>query len=300
MRNDVLALGLQGMLQTVTMASQPSLLWPGAELPSCLESVPSPSVWERQSHDFDELAYVESGNCVIVLDDKAYPVNTGSICIIPPGAAHYEAPVEHGGDYKLIWLGFISFNLFAHETAYSEVRRELLKTRSNAAWVSDDIKSLLGAIYREAEAQKTLAAVVIRSYFTALLALLLRQAQKQDPSSDLGAHPDPIVRAMAAYVRQCYADPDLTVGRIAAHVALSPKYFIEYMHKQTGFTPYNYLLQIRLEKARQYLTTTDWSVNRISEEVGFTSPYNFSATFKRLTGISPKQYRSDGNIILPF
>ncbi len=299
MQSDVLSFGLEKVLQDLTHQHQPSLLWPGIELPVCLDRVPSPSVWERQCHSFDEFVYVLSGNCIMVLGDKAYPVGTGCTCIIPPGETHYETPMERGEDYKLIWMSLESSRFHGHETVYIDYKRELLETRSNIAQISDDTKSLLEAVYREAKTQKPFSSVVIKSYFTALIALLLRQTQQRN-SLDLMVHPDTIVRAMAEYVEQHFADPYLTVKRIAAYVALSPNYFIEYIHKQTGMTPHKYLSHIRLEKAKQYLTTTGWPVNRISSEVGFVSPYTFSSTFKKIIGLSPKQYRVDAKIVQPF
>jgi len=52
-----------------------------------------------------------------------------------------------------------------------------------------------------------------------------------------------------------------------------------------------YLLQVRLEQARLLLLKTDWSMSRISEEVGFEYASYFSRCFTALNGISPYQYR---------
>jgi AraC-like DNA-binding protein len=296
MHEDVLAHGLQAMLWSVTEAEQASLLWPGRELPSRLERAPAPSVYKRETHGISQIAYVESGNCVIVLCDRAYPVQVGDICFVPPGKEHYEAPAACGSDYALIWFTLYPSRVYAHETVYSSDQHMLMKTCKSVAWINADtgINYLLDALYCEIETRKPLASVMTKSCFIALLALLTRQSIKQGYSGsdfDLEKHPNPVARAMALYVKQHYTDPHLSVGHIAAKMAFNPKYFIEYIHKQTGYTPYNYILHFRLEKAKQHLTETDWSIARISEEVGFTSPYNFSVAFKRSTGLSPKQFR---------
>lgn len=58
-----------------------------------------------------------------------------------------------------------------------------------------------------------------------------------------------------------------------------------------GTTPRNYIIQIRLQKARELLTDTDYSVSEISDQVGFTSVHYFSRFFKEKEKYSPLEYR---------
>ncbi|HHW09304.1 MAG TPA: AraC family transcriptional regulator [Firmicutes bacterium] len=294
MDQDILTHGLQAMLHSVTEVQNTCLLWPGLDSPSRLDHVPAPTVYKREAHPYCQIAYAKTGNCIMVLDDSAYPMREGDICIVPPGRDHYEAPATSRHAYTLIWFRLYPTQIVAHETVYSADEHQLFKTGRNAAWlkIEGNIKILLDSLYDEIATRKPLASLVTRSCFVALLALLVRDSVKYEHNyTDLERHPNAVVRAMAAYVKQYYADPRLAVGHIAAELAFNPKYFIEYIHKQTGITPYNYVLQFRLNKAKEFLSDTDWTIARISEEVGFTSPYYFSVAFKRSTGMSPKDYR---------
>lgn len=293
MKRDVLTLGLRSMLHMLNDPQSPGLLLPGAgNQATQVKSLPSPSVWQSQSHDFDEIAYVAEGDCVMVFGETGYRAQAGSICIVPPGSVHYEAPSDPTDAYKVIWLGLTSSRIVAHETAYSTSTRRLEKTAAGGAWVSNDLKPLLNAVYHEMQKQRMMSTLVIKGYVMAIIGLLLRNAKQQETTPPLLAHPDPIVQRTAAYIERHYANPGLTVTSMAAHVALSSKYFIGYMHREAGCTPYRYLLQVRMNKACRYLITTEWPVVQISEAVGFTSPYHFSATFKRFSGVSPTQYRT--------
>ncbi len=49
---------------------------------------------------------------------------------------------------------------------------------------------------------------------------------------------------------------------------------------------------VRIEKARELLTLTDKRAGEIAEEVGFSDPHYFSVTFKRVTGVTPREYRT--------
>ncbi len=58
-----------------------------------------------------------------------------------------------------------------------------------------------------------------------------------------------------------------------------------------GTTPRNYIIQIRLQKAKELLTDTDYSISEISDQVGFTSVHYFSRFFKEKEKYSPLEYR---------
>lgn len=63
--------------------------------------------------------------------------------------------------------------------------------------------------------------------------------------------------------------------------------------QHTGFSPYQYQLQLRLNKAKTLLNTTQQSVKEIASKVGYDCPYHFSNLFKRKTGRSPVAWRHD-------
>ena len=60
-------------------------------------------------------------------------------------------------------------------------------------------------------------------------------------------------------------------------------------------TPYAYLIDIRIELAKNLLKTTKKPINEIAEYLRFNSEYHFSGTFKKKVGTSPRQYRKDAD-----
>ncbi len=94
----------------------------------------------------------------------------------------------------------------------------------------------------------------------------------------------------AAYLQANYREK-ITNDAIATALHFHPNYIVRCMKVRYGCTPSDYLQQYRLERAKRLLVTTDWSIDRVAEEVGFRySPY-FSSCFKREFGISPLQFR---------
>ncbi len=88
-----------------------------------------------------------------------------------------------------------------------------------------------------------------------------------------------------------YYEP-LTVHDMARAAGLSKAHFSREFRAAFGETPHQYLLTRRLERAAALLRTTDWSVARICFSVGWESVGSFTASFSRMFGLSPGEYRA--------
>lgn len=93
------------------------------------------------------------------------------------------------------------------------------------------------------------------------------------------------------HLMEHYKDP-LTVSEGAALVSMTKTSFCRFFKNQSGKTFTDYLNRIRMDVARKLLANTEMPVLEIAYECGFNSPSYFNQTFKRITGISPKQYRN--------
>ena len=83
------------------------------------------------------------------------------------------------------------------------------------------------------------------------------------------------------------------VKEIAADLFVSYSWLRHTFKELTGEAPGEYHLNRRIEKAQELLSSTDFPVRQISEELGFNNQNHFSATFKRKTGLSPLHYREE-------
>ncbi|MER6913303.1 helix-turn-helix domain-containing protein [Streptomyces sp. NPDC000594] len=83
-----------------------------------------------------------------------------------------------------------------------------------------------------------------------------------------------------------------TLAEIAAHARTSVRSLNRRFRERTGLTPRQYLLRIRLERARRLLETGDGTVDEIAARTGFGSPESFRRHFRRLTGTTPRAYRT--------
>lgn len=93
-----------------------------------------------------------------------------------------------------------------------------------------------------------------------------------------------------AFIRANFNKP-LSLNQIASVASLSMYHFGRSFKSHFGMSPYQYLQHVRLEKSIEYLETTQWPIESIASELGFTNHSNFACFFKKNTGMSPSAYR---------
>jgi AraC-like DNA-binding protein len=86
-------------------------------------------------------------------------------------------------------------------------------------------------------------------------------------------------------------DEPLDVEALARRAHASAAHFARCFKETFGETPHQYLLTRRVQRAQELLRLTDLSVREVCWAVGYQSLGSFSATFKRIVGMSPSAYR---------
>jgi AraC-like DNA-binding protein len=84
---------------------------------------------------------------------------------------------------------------------------------------------------------------------------------------------------------------DLGLVELAAIVELSPHYFGEAFRISTGRSPHRYVMERRVECARDLLRDADRPIRDIAYAAGFSSQSHFTANFRRVTGVTPGRFR---------
>jgi transcriptional regulator GlxA family with amidase domain len=107
------------------------------------------------------------------------------------------------------------------------------------------------------------------------------------PSSDTN---DPHLKRVIEYMHDCYMQP-ISIDLLASLAGMSRFHFIRSFKLLTRFAPYQYMLAIRIDEAKQRLRSTRMTVTEISLDVGFSSPSQLYRAFHKFTGMSPEQYR---------
>ena len=98
------------------------------------------------------------------------------------------------------------------------------------------------------------------------------------------------VRRVTAYMRE-RLDQDIGLDELAAQVNLSRFHFCTAFRLATGHTPYEWLTSLRIERARQLLADPRLRVTDIALAVGYKTPSAFAASFRKVAGVTPTEFR---------
>jgi len=100
-----------------------------------------------------------------------------------------------------------------------------------------------------------------------------------------------VISRAEKYVAENFCDPNISLISTARHVGMSPAHFSTVFSQTMGRSFINYLTGMRIERAKELLTSTNQKLASIAMEIGYNEPNYFSHVFRKVEGITPKEYR---------
>ncbi|WP_314724216.1 response regulator transcription factor [Enterocloster bolteae] len=102
---------------------------------------------------------------------------------------------------------------------------------------------------------------------------------------------DKIAEMVREYVMEHYKER-ITLGQAAEALNISQGYLSTAFKKQSGESFTNYVSAIKIEKAKELIASHQYMMYEVSDLLGFDTPFYFSKVFKKVTGMSPKEYEA--------
>lgn len=99
------------------------------------------------------------------------------------------------------------------------------------------------------------------------------------------------VNEATAYIREHMSRSDLSLAEVAQHVNLSPSHLAFLLKERLGLGYSAYLTHLRMEQAKQLLSTTQLNIATVAERVGYATAGNFYRLFRRETHMTPAEFR---------
>ena len=256
----------------------------------------------RHEHSSIELTYILRGEAEHTLDGKTTVVRQGDYFIVDYGSRHSYKALDKEGFLPLDMMfrpEILDPALKGTKSLRTLLEHYLLHFNINALVQnparmtfhddSGQIKKLLDLINEEAEACRPGYSELIRCYLIEILLLTMRQLDDAEAASsgqDISAF-------ITAYVSEHYME-DLTLKDIAVKMNYSLPYISKRFKEDVGTTFVKYLQNYRVMQGCRLLTSSRRSLAEITEVVGYKDVKFFSALVKKMTGLSPADFRRTG------
>lgn len=114
-----------------------------------------------------------------------------------------------------------------------------------------------------------------------------------DKRSGIAVQNSGVIEEAVAYMQTNFPDPELTMNALAEHLHVSSVTLAVEFKNEMDIRPSDYLVNLRMEKAKELLRNTDMLIREISVAVGYEDGHVFMRRFKKYTGMTPGQYREE-------
>lgn len=255
----------------------------------------------RHKCSYYAVFYLMEGSGTLEFDTESFQLREGDFYIIPP-EVYYAVSIGRESlglflnlrrsfvvsEYKNIFLGDAVLTTFISKTLESRDCTPYLAIHTSN---SDSIRELFLILFSEYINEKKYSNIVMKNYLSLLFATVLRDKDVRIESSVQTSRRDMQYQEILDYLTQNYRTADL--ASTADKIHFSKQYVCRIVKEKTGNTFNSLLMNIRFDKASQYLTETDLTLDNIASLCGFSAASHFSKLFKQRFGCTPSAYRKN-------
>lgn len=243
------------------------------------------------THSFYQLILCRSEGGYIGLDDKLYAAVPHRICLAKPGTFHSIDQCSH---MEILEVKFNASGLLAQridQLPESFILKNLPIDEAHLERVSRE-ETERGPCFDEA-ASAALMLFLLEAFRHFCIVTLPKPPSPAEQSADREReNGDTLILQLKDYIEVHLHEP-LTLEELAKMVHFNKTYFVQRFKSLWGVPPMKYVSNLRCQKAKHLLLDTDLSVSDIAVLTGFQSPHYFSSVFRKYTGQSPNEFRSD-------
>lgn len=244
-------------------------------------------VLDRENGRLDyQIIYVYKGSGHFCINEEWITLAAGNIVLYKPAVPqHYSYYAAE--DPEIYWIHFTG----------NQCESVLARYPIENCYIGENlhVKLLFQDIITELQLKKLHYEDVVLANFYILLSTIHRSYCQSLRSSDNDFSIDRLIIELNSKYME-----DWSISSMADYCKLSKSYFSHTFKQRMGISPMHFLNNLRIEKAKSFLTENSMSVATVSKLVGFEDPLYFSRVFKKSTGIAPQMfYHSIANTNTP-
>lgn len=251
-----------------------------------------------------EISCVLAGECLYRVGELQYDIRPGDVFLFNNADSH-GLIVELGQsithlvihfdpsfiwnslsndlDYRFLLIFFERGDNFSHRL-----------DRENPATAR--IAELIQEIHREFQEQRICYELIVKIKLQTIFAEIIRNYDYVDmkkPGKPLHDTDIAQLNAVLRYIDE-HLDSEIRLAQLASIAHVSPAYFSTLFKRFNGLSPVEYIVHKRIQRAIEYIRTTNMSLTEVAMACGFNNSTNFYKSFRKVTGRTPISYRNTG------
>lgn len=234
---------------------------------------------DRSNFDSFLFMYVKCGEGYVETGSIKRRLGTGSVVLLDCYRPHRYYTLTN---WEIIWVHFDGPTARKY-FAYATQKQQILAPFNPNKMVSA-LNKMLDIFTTQASKNEAL----LGKYLTDLLTEFIMCASEGEGPKSENIQIEESMKYISEHLHE-----DITLEQLAEQAMLSPFYFSRLFKKKTGFTPYRYLITVRLDYSCYLLRTSNYTIKEIAYRCGFHSVSSFCTSFRKTIGITPKQYREN-------
>lgn len=223
-------------------------------------------------------------NTGVVADGRTIYNEPGMVMAMLPDAPHHELEQDEPPRYVAIIIDRTQFE--SQLALYGACERDTFNCRTFAP--EPELIVMLRSFMNECENGLPGRDILLAAMGQRIIHSLIRAALKVTSRPSSGTVRLEIHRAIH-YLHVHFAER-LTVADLAGVAGISPPHFSRLFRRETGHSPLDYLIRVRIQRSRILLRAGTDSVTSVALKCGFATPSHFTDCFRKQCGISPSEY----------
>ncbi|MBO4898309.1 MAG: helix-turn-helix domain-containing protein [Clostridia bacterium] len=260
--------------------------------------------FEGESHDFWEIIYVDKGFIRVTANKKEFTLSQGECCFHKPNEFHCHK--ADGVTAPNIFVISFVCNSDAMRFFRNKQIRIPLKLRPIISNIIDEGQKTFDLPFNNPDLRKlnlrknsiTGGQQMVRTYLEQLLILLLRY-ETSAGESNVFVTQDLMIEDIANRMKQKLdetAYSDIKVNDFCKEMKYSKAYLSKIFLKNFGYTINEYINKVKINEAKKLIRERQHNFAQIAEKLCFRDPLYFSKVFRRVTGMSPSEYKKSVKI----
>ncbi len=234
---------------------------------------------ERENSDIMSLEYIIEGKGTLEINGQTLNPCSGDVFLLTEGSSH-KYYTDKSSPWRKYFVSFTGPLAYKLKELYLPYNTYLFKNCDVLAC----FEKIFNVAFDDSQSYEPINQCVTLEVMKIIMYLHSRKAGENEDLAD----------KIKKKIDYC-VEGEFSLDAIADSLSYSKNHIINIFKDKYGRTPYQYYIEAKIEIAKRYLRQTSCSISDISANLSFSDPQYFSSYFKRITGVSPRDYRKQAH-----